>query len=60
MAHPFKEDMTALFQLDLNPQWPDGLEFHDILVSVRKAAFPVITIDVSNPTDHDIVLLGRT
>lgn len=60
VAHPFKEDMTMLFQPDLNPQWPDGLEFCDILVSVRKAAFPVITIDVSNPTDHDIVLLGRT
>lgn len=60
VAQPFKEDMTMLFQPDLNPQWPDGLEFVDTLVRVRKGVFPVITIDVSNPTDHDIVLPGRT
>lgn len=59
-AQPFKEDMTMLFQPDLNPRWPDGLEFYDTLVRVRKGVFPVITIDVSNPTNHDIVLLGRT
>ena len=49
-----------LFQPDLNPQWPDGLEFYDTLVRVRKGIFPVITIDVSKPTDHDIILPGRT
>ena len=59
-TQPFKENMTMLFQPDLNPQWPDGLEFYDTLVRVRKGVFPVITIDVSNPTDHDIVLPGRT
>lgn len=59
-APPFKEDMTMLFQPDLNPQWPDGLEFYDTLVQIRKGVFPVITIDVHNPTDHDIVLPGRT
>lgn len=48
-----------LFQPDLNPKWPDGLEFYDTLVRVRKGFFPVITVDVSEPTDHDIVLLGR-
>lgn len=59
-AQSFKEDMTMLFQPDLNPRWPDGLEFYDTLVRVRKGVFPVITIDGSNPTNHDIVLLGRT
>ena len=59
-TQPFKEDMTMLFQPDLNPQWPDGLEFYDTLVRVKKGVFPVITIDVANPTDHDIVLPGRT
>lgn len=38
----------------------DGLEFYDTLVKVKKGVFPVITIDVSNPTSHDIVLLRRT
>lgn len=59
-TQPFKEDMTMLFQPDLNPQWPDGLEFYDTLIRVKKGVFPVITIDASNPTDHDIVLPGRT
>lgn len=30
-SQPFKEDTTMLFQPDLNPQWPDGLEFFDTL-----------------------------
>lgn len=59
-SQPFKEDTTMLFQPDLNPQWPDGLEFFDTLVRVRKGVCPVIMLDVSNPTDHDIALLGRT
>lgn len=59
-AQPFKDDMTMLFQPDLNPQWPEGLEFYDTLVRVKKGAFPVITVDVANPADHDIVLPGRT
>ena len=49
-----------LFQPDPNPQWPDGLEFFDTLVRVKEGTLPVITIEVSNPTEHDIVLPGRT
>lgn len=57
---PFKQDMTMLFEPDLDPQWPDNLELFDTLVKVKKNTLPVIMLDVSNPTDHDIVLLGRT
>ncbi len=28
-AQPWKDDMTMLFQSDLNPQWPDSLDFYD-------------------------------
>lgn len=35
-SQPFKEDMTMLFQPDLNPQWPDDLEFFDTLVSQER------------------------
>ncbi|KAJ8265741.1 hypothetical protein COCON_G00148400 [Conger conger] len=59
-AQPFKEDTTMLFQPDQKPQWPDDLEFYDTLVTVKRGVLPVITIDVSNPTDHDIVFPGRT
>lgn len=60
VTQPFKEDMTMLFEPDLNPQWSDNLEFFDTLVKVKRGTLPFITLDVSNPTDHDIVLLGRT
>ena len=60
VTQPFKEDITLLFQPDLNPHWPDGLEFHDMLVRVKKNVCPVVTISVSNPTSHAIVLPGRT
>lgn len=59
-ARPFKRDITMLFQPHLNPQWPDGLEFYVTLVKVKKDILPVITVDASNATDHDIVLPGRT
>ncbi|KAK0137920.1 hypothetical protein N1851_025866 [Merluccius polli] len=56
-AQPFKDDMTMLFQPDPNPQWPDGLEFFDTLVRVKEGTLPVITIEVSNHTEHDIFYL---
>lgn len=59
-AGPFKQDMVMIFEPDLNPQWPDNLEFFDTLVKVKKGTLPVITLGVSNPTDHEIVIPGRT
>lgn len=56
---PFKEDTTLVFEPDNNPQWPEGLEFCDTLVHVRKEAQPNIILSVQNPTDHDIMLTGR-
>lgn len=56
---PFKEDTTLVFEPDDNPQWPEGLEFCDTLVQVRKGAQPNIILSVQNPTDHDIMLTGR-
>lgn len=56
---PFKEDTTLVFEPDDDPQWPDGLDFCDTLVQVRKGAQPNIILSVQNPTDHDITLTGR-
>lgn len=36
------------------------VEFWDTLVKVRKGAKPFISVEVQNPTDHGIVLAGRT
>lgn len=56
----FKEETTFIFEADVNPQWAEGLKFCDTLVKLRKGVMPFIIIDVQNPTDHDIVLVGRT
>lgn len=47
-------------QPDVNPQWSDNLELFDTLANVKKETVPLITLGVLNPTDHDIVLSGRT
>lgn len=57
---PFQEDTDLIFEPDVNPQWTEGLEFCDTLVTLRKGAKPFIIVDVQNPTDHDIMLTGRT
>lgn len=57
-ALPFREDKTLIFQPHENPQWPEGLEFCDI-VSVEADTAPKINISLQNPTKH-ITLYGRT
>ncbi|KAK7888892.1 hypothetical protein WMY93_024452 [Mugilogobius chulae] len=59
-APPCQEETTLIFEPDVNPQWAEGLEFCDTLVKVKSGMKPFITVDVQNPTDHDIVLTGRT
>nr|XP_029131621.1 uncharacterized protein LOC109976004 isoform X2 [Labrus bergylta]XP_029131685.1 uncharacterized protein LOC109976275 isoform X2 [Labrus bergylta]XP_029131751.1 uncharacterized protein LOC109976603 isoform X2 [Labrus bergylta]XP_029132059.1 uncharacterized protein LOC109978500 isoform X2 [Labrus bergylta]XP_029138609.1 uncharacterized protein LOC110004405 isoform X2 [Labrus bergylta] len=54
------EDTTLIFEPDVNPRWAEGLQFCDTLVKVGKGNKPSITVSVQNPTDHDIVLAGRT
>lgn len=57
---PFQKDKDLIFEPNVNPQWPEGLEFCDTLVTLRRVAKPFITVNVQNSTDHDIVLTGRT
>ncbi|KAL6485538.1 hypothetical protein MHYP_G00049300 [Metynnis hypsauchen] len=58
-SKPFREDTVLAFEPDSNPEWPEGLEFYDSLVTVKKATTPAIILSVQNPTDHDITLRGR-
>lgn len=59
-APPFREDKTLIFEPNENPQWPEGLEFCDTLVSVKAGMAPKFIVSVQNPTNHDITLAGRT
>lgn len=58
--NPLKEDITLMFEPDVDPKWAEGLEFQETLVQVKKGAPPYIVLDARNPTDHDIVLCGKT
>lgn len=55
-----KQDRVLLFELPVNPLYPDGLELFDTLVTLKKGFRPVITLSVQNGTDHDITLHGGT
>eukprot|EP00064_Thunnus_orientalis_P025254 superscaffoldBa00012302_g25601 len=59
-APTLKEDKTLIFEPHENPQWPEGLEFCDTLMSVKAGMTPKIAVSVQNPTSHDITLSGRT
>lgn len=60
LTPPLQSETTLIFEPSVNPQWSEGLEFTDTLVKLSKGAKPFIVVDVQNPTDHDIVLTGRT
>lgn len=54
-----KRDVVLLFEPDVNPQWTEGLEFCETLVTLRSGVLPYIMLDVQNPTDHDIMFQGK-
>ena len=56
---PCQKDTDLIFERDVNPQWAEGLEFCDTLVTLRRGAKPFITVNVQNSTDHEIVLTVR-
>uniref|UniRef100_A0A8C6LDR0 Gypsy retrotransposon integrase-like protein 1 n=1 Tax=Nothobranchius furzeri TaxID=105023 RepID=A0A8C6LDR0_NOTFU len=58
-VRPFKEDTMLVFEPDGNPLWPEGLQFCDTLLNVRKGVQPNIVLSVQNPTDRDITLTKR-
>ncbi|KAL7846934.1 hypothetical protein SRHO_G00219140 [Serrasalmus rhombeus] len=55
-----REDTTLLFEPDVNPQWPEGLELTETLVHLQRGSRPHILIDVHNGTERDITLAGKT
>lgn len=57
---PLKEDTTLMFKPDLDPKRTEGLKFQETLVRVKKGTPPFVILDARNPTNHNIVLRGRT
>lgn len=55
-----KEERVLLYEPDVTPTWPEGLEFCETLVKLRRQTSPHVIVTVQNPTDHDIMLNGKT
>lgn len=55
-----RQDSVMLFEPSVNPQYPDGLEPLETLLTLKKGSRPVVQISVQNVTDHDILLVGKT
>ena len=55
-----KTRTPVLFEPDLGMSWPSGLEVGETLVQLKQGKSSKINIEVSNTSDHDLVLNGRT
>ena len=57
---PVNRAIPVLFEPNECPQLPSGLSIQEELTSVRQGNSSLLHIKVSNDTDHDITLYGRT
>lgn len=57
---PVGRPTPVLFEPDETNPWPSGLEVSETLLTVKKGKSSQIDIDITNNTNHDIVLRGRT
>ena len=49
----------TIFKLDELATWPSGLEVHETITTVKEGGAAILYINVTNNTNHDIVLPGR-
>jgi hypothetical protein len=49
----------ALFEPDPAKQWTTGLEIHATLVQLQRGTAFRVKLEVTNETNHDIVLKGK-
>ena len=49
----------VLFEPDETNPWPNGLEISETLLTVKKGKSCQVAIDITNNTNHEIVLRGR-
>lgn len=48
----------VIFKLDELATWPSGLEVHETITTVKEGGAAILYINVTNNTNHDIVLPG--
>lgn len=53
-----KQETVLIFEPDVNPQWAEGLEFCETIITLRRHTTHIV-VSVQNPTDHDLLLAGK-
>ena len=57
---PVEETTLVLFEPDELTPWPDGLSVHETVTTVKQGSTSQVKIDVTNTTNHDIVVRKHT
>ena len=57
---PVEETTLVLFESDELTPWPDGLSVHETVTTVKQGSTSQVKIDVTNTTNHGIVLCKHT
>ena len=54
------KSMLAMFEPEVDPSLPDGLQINETLVSLKNGTTQRLHINIENVTDHNIYLRNRT
>ena len=57
---PVERNTPVLFEPDEASPWPNGLDISDTLLTVKKGKSSQVDIEITNNTNHAIVLPGRS
>ena len=57
---PVEDKSPVLFEPDEQSHWPTGLSVKETITTVKQGNSSRIDIRVTNITEHDIILPGRT
>ena len=57
---PVEERIPVLFEPNVEPSWPSGLQISEELLSIPRGSSCQVRINVSNTSNHDITLRKRT
>ena len=57
---PVERNTPVLFEPDETSPWPNGLDISETLLTVKRGKSSQVDIEITNNTNHAIVLPGRT
>ena len=56
---PIHRKTSVIFEPDELATWPSGLAVHESLTTVKEGDATILSVTVTNSTNHDITLPGR-